>query len=68
MLQRRRARQIHLWLSDREFDHLTTLAQANDETISSALRRLIRTSDERDRRDALSRHAVMDSQLKRRMS
>ncbi len=39
---RTRQKQLHLWLSDREYDALRSLATASDESISVIVRRLIR--------------------------
>ena len=37
-----RRRQLHVWVSDREYDRLRSLASTNDESISAVLRRAIR--------------------------
>ena len=41
-LGRVRRRQVHFWLSEREYDWLRLLAATNDETISGMVRRVLR--------------------------
>lgn len=40
--RRTRRRQVHLWLSEREYQWLTGLAQVQEETLSAALRKMVR--------------------------
>jgi hypothetical protein len=42
MFLRSRRRQVHIWLSEREYFCVQQLAEANDETISAVLRRLLK--------------------------
>ena len=39
---RNRRHQMHIWLSDREYAWLTSVAKQNDETISGVIRRVLR--------------------------
>lgn len=41
MAMRTRRRQVHLWLSEREYTWVRTRAVANDESISATLRHLV---------------------------
>ncbi len=41
MPSRTRRRQVHLWLSEREYAWVRAHAAANDETLSATLRRLV---------------------------
>jgi hypothetical protein len=42
MFLRSRRRQVHIWLSEREYLRVQRLAESHDETISGVLRRLLK--------------------------
>jgi len=42
---RRHGRQIHFWVSDREYEQLQSRARRNGETISAFVRRVLRSTE-----------------------
>lgn len=46
-MDRTRRRQVHIWLSDREYNCLRALAENEDETLSATLRRLLKLTTTR---------------------
>jgi hypothetical protein len=43
-LRRTRRRQLHIWLSDREHEFLSAIADEHDESMAGALRRMVRAA------------------------